>query len=191
MNVRDRVIERAAEQHGYVTARDAREIGVDPTQLRLMAARGRLERVGRGVYRVPLLPRTPHDETAEAVAWTLGRGVVSHESALVLYGLSDVSPSRIHLIVPRDNHPRGTGGDLYRLHRRALDPVDVSEHDDIPVTTVERTIRDCLAGGTDPYQLRLAVDQAASEGWLRRAQAATLRELIDTRGPSHRGGGIA
>ncbi|WP_322612662.1 type IV toxin-antitoxin system AbiEi family antitoxin domain-containing protein [Dermacoccus abyssi] len=151
MNVRDRVLGRAVEQHGYITTRDARELGVDPTQLRLIASRGRLERVGRGVYRVPLLPRTEHDELAEAVAWTLGRGVISHESALVLYGLSDVSPSRIHLTVPRDNHPRAAGGELYRLHRRDLDLAEVTEHDGIPVTAPSCTIRDCLADGTDPY----------------------------------------
>lgn len=136
MQLWDRVVERAAEQHGYVTTRDARELDIDPTQLRLMAARGRLERVSRGVYRVSLLPRTQHDDLAEAVAWTLGRGVVSHESALVLHGISDVSPSRIQLSVLRDNHPRGAGGELYRLHRRTLHPSDVTELDDIPVTTV-------------------------------------------------------
>ena len=51
----DRLVERAAETHGYVTTRDARELGIDPTQLRLLAARGRLKRTGRGVYRVPVL----------------------------------------------------------------------------------------------------------------------------------------
>lgn len=182
MNVRDRVLERAVEQHGYVTTRDARDLGVDPTQLRLMAARGRLERIGRGVYRVPVLPRTEHDELAEAVAWTLGRGVVSHESALVLHGLSDVSPSRIHLTVPRDNHPRAAGGELYRLHRRTLPSGDVTEKDDIPVTTVVRTIRDCLASGTDPYQLRFALDQAEAEGLLRLREAERLRADIDRHG---------
>lgn len=45
------------------------------------------------------------------------RGVVSHESALVFHGLSHVNPSRVHLTVPRDNYPRGAGGELYRLHR--------------------------------------------------------------------------
>lgn len=182
MRVGDLVVERAAEQHGYITTRDARDLGIDPAQLRLMAARGRLERVGRGAYRVPLLPRDEHDDLAEAVAWSLGRGVVCDESALVLHGLSDVSPSRVHLAVPRDNHPRGVGGELYRLHRRRLALEDRTERDGIPVTTVSRTIRDCLAGGTDPYQLRLAVDQAELQGLLRRADAQELRVLIDARG---------
>lgn len=178
MAIWDRVVERAAEQHGYVTTHDARDLEIDPTQLRLLAARGRLERVGRGAYRVPVLPRGEHDDLAAAVAWTLGRGVVSHESALVLHDLSDVNPSRVHLTVPRNNHPRGAGGDLYRLHRRGLGAADVTEADDIPATTVERTIRDCIADGTDPYQLRLALDRAEADGLLRRAVAEKLRAEV-------------
>ena len=184
MTIRDQILERAVDQHGYVTTRDARELGIDPTQLRIMAARGRLERVARGVYRVPVLPRTEHDELAEAVAWTLGRGVVSHESALVLHGLSDVNPSRIQLTVPRDNHPRAAGGELYRLHRRVLPPSDVTEKDDLPVTTVARTIRDCLGAGTDPEQLRRALDQAVAEGVLCPRETDGLRVEIDGRGPT-------
>ena len=182
MAIWDQVIERAAEHNGYVTTRDARELGIDPTQLRLMAARGRLERIGRGAYRVSILPRGEHDDLAAAVAWTLGRGVVSHESALILHHLSDVNPSRVHLTVPRDNYPRAAGGDHYRLHRRAVDASDVTEVDGIPTTTVARTIRDCMADGTDPYQLRLAIDRAEDEGLLRRKAADELRDELTAAG---------
>jgi predicted transcriptional regulator of viral defense system len=187
MRVWDLLVERAAEQHGYVTTRDARELGIDPTQLRLMAARGRLERAGRGVYRVPLLPRGEHDELAAAVAWSLGRGVVSHESALQLHGLADVNPSRLHLTVPRENHPRAVGGDMYRTHRLDLAPSDVTQVDSLPVTTVARTIRDCMATGTDPYQLRLAIDKAERDGTLRRTVAAQLRDELDAAGAQRPG----
>ncbi len=187
MGVRDQVLERAADQNGYVTTRDAREMGIDPAQLRQLAARGRLERVGRGVYRAPILPRTALDEVAEAVMWTLGRGVASHETALVVHGLSDVSPSRVHLTVPRDNHPRAKGGELYRLHRRKLAHDDATVCDGIPVTTVGRTIRDCLAHGTDLQQLRMAVEQAEERGQMSRVQARDLRLAIDARGGPHRG----
>ena len=179
MNIWDRLVELAAEQHGYVTTRDARDIDVDPVQLRLLAARGRLERAGRGVYRVPVLPRGEHDDLAAAVSWTLGRGVISHESALALHALADVNPSRIHLTVPRDNHPRAAGGELYRVHRRALKANDITAVDAIPVTTVARTIRDCLKTGTDPFQLRAAIERAEAEGTLRRGPAAELRAALD------------
>lgn len=181
MSIWDRIVELAAEQHGYVTTRDTRGIGVDPVQLRLLAARGRLERAGRGVYRVPVLPRGEHDDLAAAVSWTLGRGVVSHESALSLHALADVNPSRIHLTVPRDNHPRAAGGELYRVHRRDLKANDITSVDAIPVTTVARTIKDCLATGTDPYQLRAAIERAEAEGTLRRGPAAELRAALDDR----------
>ena len=179
MVVWDRLVELAAEQHGYVTTRDARDIGVDPVQLRLLAARGRLERAGRGVYRVPVLPRSEHDDLAAAVAWTLGRGAISHESALELHALADVNPSRIHLTVPRDNHPRAAGGELYRLHRRDLPALEITSVDGIPVTTVARTIKDCLNTGTDPYQLRAAIEKAEAEGTLRRGSAAELRAALN------------
>jgi predicted transcriptional regulator of viral defense system len=179
MRLWDRLVEHAAEHHGYVTTQDARELGIDPTQLRLMVARGRIERVGRGVYRVPVLPRSEHDELAAAIAWSRGRGVVSHESALRLHGLGDVNPSRIELSVPRDNHPRAAGGDLYRTHRRELAASEVTQVDMLPVTTVERTIRDCMATGTDPYQLRRAIDQAEAGGMLRRKIAAEVRAALD------------
>lgn len=175
------VVELAAEQHGYVTTRDARHIGVDPVQLRLLTARGRLERAGRGVYRVPVLPRGEHDDLAAAVSWTLGRGAISHESALALHALADVNPSRIHLTVPRDNHPRAAGGELYRLHRRDLQATDITSVAAIPVTTIARTIKDCLDTGTDPYQLRTAIERAEAEGTLRRGPAAELRVAIDER----------
>lgn len=151
-----------------------------------MAARGRLERVSRGAYRVPVLPRGDHDHLAAAVAWTLGRGIVSHESALVLYGLSDVNPSRVHLTVPRENHPRAAGGDLYRMHRCDLPGSDVTEVDGIPATTAERTIRDCIFGGTDPHQLRLAIDRAEAEGLVRRTVAQTLRDELAAAGAGAR-----
>lgn len=182
MRLFDELVARASDRHGYLTTRDAHELGIDPAQLRLMAARGRLERAGRGVYRVPVLPRTANDELAAAVAWSMGRGVVSHESALVLHGLTDVNPPRVHLTVPRDNHPRAQGGELYRTHRRVLPPSAMTEVDGLPVTTVERTIVDCSAAGVDPYQLRRAIDRAEADGAVRPKMATALRETLAAAG---------
>lgn len=50
------------------------------------------------------------------------------------------------------------GAELYRTHRRDFAPSDVTQVDSLPVTTVARTIRDCMTTGTDPRQLRLAID---------------------------------
>jgi predicted transcriptional regulator of viral defense system len=71
---------------------------------------------------------------------------------------------------------------MYRTHRRDLVPSDVTQVDSLPVTTVARTIRDCMATGTNPYQLRLAIDQAERDGTLRRTVAAQLRDELDAAG---------
>ena len=181
----DTLVERASAHHGYVTTLQAREAGIDPTQLRLLAGRGRLEHVARGVYRVPVLPRSEIDDLAFAVAWARGRAVLSHESALVLHGLSDVNPSVVHLTAPPDNYPRAQGSGPVRVHRRDLPTADVTMVDGLPVTTVARTIEDCHELGTDPAQLRLAIRQARQSGQLMASQAANLEKLIDHReGPT-------
>lgn len=131
---------------------------------------------------MPLLPRGEHDDFAEAVAWSLGRAVISHESALVLHGLSDVNPARVHLTTADpSNHPRGQGGNLYHIHRKLLLSSHITLVDGIPVTTAERTIADCAVAGVDPQQLDLALEQAAAMGLLSTTAANSLRTKIEGR----------
>jgi predicted transcriptional regulator of viral defense system len=50
--------ETAADQFGLVTIADAERVGYRPKTLSKLAGRGQLERVSRGIYRVPFLPTT-------------------------------------------------------------------------------------------------------------------------------------
>src|SRR5687767_12193670 len=96
------IYEIAEEQNGYVTAAQAAAVSVGKGTLAKMARRGVLERVSWGVYRLSRFPSSPLDQYVEASLWPLStRGVVSHESALAVFGLSDVSPAKIHVTVPR------------------------------------------------------------------------------------------
>jgi predicted transcriptional regulator of viral defense system len=101
------VVDIAAEQQGYVTQEDARGAGIAATTLARMAERGTLVRTSHGVYRVPLIPAGPLDQYREATLWPRGvRGVLSNETALGLYELSDVNPAKIHITVPRAHRPQ-------------------------------------------------------------------------------------
>jgi predicted transcriptional regulator of viral defense system len=102
------LLERAQQQYGFLTPEDARVLGVDPTQLRIMAARHTLERRGHGLYKMTAVPPTELDAYMEATLWAGRRGVLSHETALDLDDLCDVNPSAIHLTVPRDFRTRNT-----------------------------------------------------------------------------------
>lgn len=141
----EKVLDIAAEQHGYVTTSQARERGVSGNALRMMADCGTLERVSWGVYRVPTFPPSPYAEYMEASLWPAGvRGVISHESALALYGLSDVSPSAIHITVPRSFRIRRDVPDHLVVHHAKLEDEELTLFEGIPTTTTRRTIEDCI-----------------------------------------------
>lgn len=101
-----------------------------------MADRGTLERVSRAVYRVPTFPPSPYAEYVEASLWPGGVCVViSHHSALALYGFSDVSPSAIHITVPRDFRIRRRIPAHLVVHHAELADDEVRLLEGIPITT--------------------------------------------------------
>ena len=175
----EKVMDIAADQHGYVTTAQARERGVRDNTLRMMAKRGTLDRVSWGVYRVPTFPPSPYAEYMEASLWPAGaRGVVSHQSALALYGLSDVSPAAIHITVPEDFRVRRKIPDHLVVHNAPLGDEEVRLVEGIPTTTPRRTIEDCHRAHLGPSLLRQALEAAEREGYLSRAETAELREQV-------------
>lgn len=178
MAVFDDVLAIAVENHGYVTVRDAVTAGIDPVAVRKLAAAGRLERTAQGVYRVPVIAAGAHAAYAEAVAWTGGRGVISHESALDLLDLCDVNPPVIHLTVPRDYAPRRRGGDLYRVWRRQLEPGTVIHQDGLPLVRPSDAVIECLRYGTDTELLIQACETARREGYLTNDETSALEEKV-------------
>ena len=103
---RDIVREIALDQHGYVTTKQAAEAGVPAVELPKLAARGGLENVAYGIYRVPDAPATAFDQFAEALL-RAGEGSYLHgDSVLALFGLADVNPRRIRVAVRKRTRPK-------------------------------------------------------------------------------------
>ena len=177
----------AESQAGYFTAEQAVAAGMDRSTLRYHARPGgRYERVRRGLYRLRHFPTSSHEHVV--AAWLPLRdagGVVSHESALELYDLSDVIPEVVHISLERakrGQRPR-PGVRLHSLGR----PPGISEQRRIqgmPVTTPERSIVDSLEAGTQPEQIELAIHQALERGLTtrRRMQEATSGRSARVRG---------
>jgi predicted transcriptional regulator of viral defense system len=182
----DKLYSAAESQAGYFTAGQALDAGMDRSTLRHHARPGgRYERVGRGVYRLRHFPTSPLEHIV--AAWLPLRpagGVVSHESALELYDLADVIPDFVHVSVPRSQRgqrPR-VGVQLHTL----TDPLSTQETREVSgvvVTTPERTIVDCIDGGTQPEQVALAIRQALQRGLTtpRRLAGATAARSSRTR----------
>jgi predicted transcriptional regulator of viral defense system len=151
----------ALAQGGYFSRGDAARHGIGRDLLYYHVRSGRFERVFPGVYRHRMALETERAELFLPWVWSDYRGVLSHETALDLYGLSDVMPNRVHLTVP-PNFVRPAPG--YVLHRARLEPEEVTEYEGLPVTAPARTIVDAAAAGTGPEQIELAVRQAIARG---------------------------
>jgi len=106
--------------------------------------------------------------------------VISHESALSVYGLSDVLPTQPHVIIPRTGSRRHKG---IRLHTNQIQKDEITSREGLPITTPERTIADVIVSGLEFGFVKQAIEQALNRG------LTTKQKLI--RQAERRGGRVA
>jgi predicted transcriptional regulator of viral defense system len=181
--------EIAGDQHGFVTTDDARAHGIAPINLSRMAQRNVLERRATGVYRMPLAPPGPLDPYVEATLWPQRgvRGILGQETALDLYEMGDVNPTKIHLTLPTSYRVRRRIPAAYRLHHEDVDPATVTRFEGIPIVTPAHAVRQAAAAHLGDALIAQAIDDGERNGRLSRREAAKLRrELGVRRGPGMR-----
>ena len=149
----DRLYDLAELQGGYFTTRHAVEAGVSTRLLSYYTQVGDIDRVVHGVYRLSRFPIHRFGEAIAATLWVGSGSVVSHDSALAVYGLGPAMPTVVHVSVPR--RFRGTRPGVV-IHVAPLTAGEVTVWDDVPVTAVARTLTD-VAAESDPA---LAVEAA-------------------------------
>jgi predicted transcriptional regulator of viral defense system len=173
----------ASEQYGFLTPDDARERDIDPINLIRMFQRGHLDRRATGVYRMRLTPPSSLDAYMEAVLWPGRgvRGVLSHETALDLYGLSDVNPGKIDVTLPRAHRIRRAVPTMYRIHHEDLADEDITAFEGIPIVIPARAIRQAHGANLGPALIGQAIDHGESDGRLTRREADELRRELDVR----------
>ena len=148
----DELIALAEGKDGLLTAGQAREAGFTDSVLARLVQRGRIERMARGVYRIPHFPLGHFSQHREAVLWAkANRGsnevALSHATALVVYGILDANPQLLHLTVPRSARLRRETPKGVVIHREDLPPEDVTVEEGIPLTTISRTVTDLIRSG--------------------------------------------
>jgi predicted transcriptional regulator of viral defense system len=182
---RDELWEIAAAQHGFVTAQQAADLGIDKTVLQMLVHRGTLTRAAFGVYRFPRYPVGPYDPYMLAVLWTRApEACLSHETILDAYGISDINPNRIHVTVGKQRRLRRTGGDAYVIHYEDLAPASIGWWQEIPAVTPRTAIEQCIDYGTPTYLLRQAIERGHTQGYL----TTTDQEILNQALVARRGG---
>lgn len=166
----------AEQQAGYFSTRQARAVDLTRPLLSYYTKTGYLQRIQRGIYRLSRFPEMPFADLF--VAWLAAgpRAVISHESALAVYDLSDVLPSEIHITAPRTASRRGKE---MRQHTNQLHKSEITQRAGLPVTTIERTLADLAISGLVEEQIRLAIAQALERGLITRE---ALRKYAQRRG---------
>jgi hypothetical protein len=148
----------ARRQHGVFSLDQLLDLGLTADAVHKRVATGRLHRIHKTVY--SLVPRELLKREGLYMAAVLACGpgaVLSHRSAAVLHELRDWGHTRIEVTIPRRAGLRHPGVAVHRS--TALTEADVTVVNNIPVTSVARTLFD-LADVVTPRQLERSFDQA-------------------------------
>ena len=147
----------ARRQHWVVTTDQLLALGLSAEAIRHRVRSGRLHRVHKGVYAVGRPDLTREGRWMAAVLACAPDGVLGDLAAAALWQLVERYDGPPHVLVPTQagrSAPRGV-----RLHRCAtLVAADVTRHSGIPVTGLERTLRDVAR--TAPDRLKACVRAA-------------------------------
>lgn len=151
----------AENQAGYFTAKQAHSAGFSKEQLYYYVTTRKFSRVQRGIYRLKQFPSSPYEDLFVAWLKVGSQAVISHDSAMYLYNLSDILPSEVHVIMPRTGSRRRKG---IRLHTNRLNPNEVTHREGLPVTIAARTIIDVIANGIGEEQVTKAIHTGIRQG---------------------------
>lgn len=100
MKAYDQIYEVASENFGLVTTDVARELGVSGMALVMLEKRGRIVRVGRGVYRLDQFPASEYDSYATVVARAGRDAFLWGPSVLAMENLCPTDPGKLYVAVP-------------------------------------------------------------------------------------------
>lgn len=174
-----RLFATAGAQDGHFTTSQAADAGYSSQLLLKHIRAGRVARTRRGIYRLVHFPAGEHEELVIAWLWSERAGVISHQTALALHGLSDVLPVHVHLTLPSAWRRRRfrVPADVV-LHHADVPPEDRTWFGAVPTTSPRRSLNDSAREGLSPELLRQAAQQALRRGLVTKAELGDVAEAL-------------
>jgi predicted transcriptional regulator of viral defense system len=167
----------AADNYGIVTSAQAKREGISDKEMSAIASRGRIRRLGRGVYKIVDYIPVENDPYAEAVALVGLGAYLAGESVLAMLRLAPTNPTRVTVATPKRVRKR------LPKHIRvepAPEGVEPTEYDGIPSEPVTDAIRSCK-GRLMPGRLRAAATEARRRGYLSEEEEKALLTFLERR----------
>ena len=174
MSYYDDIYEYAADNYGLITSAIANELGIPRLELVKLERRGRLQRIGQGVYRVKHYIPTGLDKYAEAVA-IVGKGAYIYgESVLAMCGLALVNPAIITVATTaRVRKKLATG--IKIVARKDGD--QIKHFEGIPAQSMFEAVLACK-GIVMSERLEEAVNEAYRLGYIDKEEAIFARKEL-------------
>jgi predicted transcriptional regulator of viral defense system len=149
MSNKHQLFEIADRQQGYFTSTQAEQCGFSRTNFHRYLSNNEWIKEERGIYRLAHYPITNRPELVLWSLWSrnkngLVQGVWSHETALDIYELSDVMPSKMHMTVPKKFRRRVKPPKILVLHFADLSEEDIRSQQGYRVTSPLRTLIDSV-----------------------------------------------
>ena len=165
MTYRQDLWEIAAEHHGIVTTRKARDAGVPAVEVRKLAVRGALQRVGHGVYRHTGVPRDEWTELAATLACVGESAFLEDDTVLAMFDLAQVNPAKIHVGTTRRRRSKPPPHTVVTVRARMPED-ELTTYAGLRCVTVRRALLD-------------GVQHLVGERVLQAVAVAQRRDLID------------
>ena len=175
-----RLYEIAQSQQGFFTTKQATRAGFAEKTHAYHVKVGNWIREHRGIYRLADFPTAERPDLMLWYLWSRNRqeiseGTYSHDTALSLYELSDIMPSKLHMTVPKHFRRNSRIPEILVLHRAELSDTDIEQMQGVRVTRPLCTVLDLLqTGHIDRNLIRQSINEAMRRGLITGKQIDSL-----------------
>lgn len=171
----DNIFEIAADNHGLITSAQARQAGISNNELVQYARRGRISKVGHGIYQLSRWIPEENDVYAWATTMVGPDALLYGESVIAMLGLAPTNPNRIFVATPR------------RVRRKLPKSLKVEKvegiapsafYDGIPCQSAHDAILAC-EGKMLPERLLAATEEARKQGLISESERRFLKGRLE------------
>ena len=183
--INSKLFKIANEQLGYFTSQQAIRSGIPDCNHPYHIRAGHWKREMRGIYRLQNYPISDYEELMVWYLWTKNRkdvpqGVFSHDTALDLFELSDINPSKIHITVPKTFQRFNAIPNEIFLHKGDINESDIKGFHCMKITIPIRTLVDLVHEGKIGAELmKQAVEQGLKKGLISQKQIDKHPEIME------------
>lgn len=123
----------------------AGEYGIARHHLYYLVKKGVLEKVERGIFRVPAMDIDEEDSFKMATLTVGPKSAICLLSALFYYNLTDEIPYQVWIMVEKNKRTSLKNLKLIRVAHPKWD-IDIEKHSGFSITSIERTLIECIIG---------------------------------------------